>query len=252
MQSLHEYPVTAHSIAPLPAVRNRLLGTLPADEYARIVPHLQAVPMKAKQVFHRQGAPIRDVYFPSGGACSLMKVMHDGRSAEIATVGSEGIIGAGVFFGDDVSTAEALVQVADGGAYTMPVEAFLQEMGRRTAFYNVVVRYSQALATQIMQTTVCNGLHSAEQRCCRWLLTTHDRVGDEFPLTQQFLAMMLGVRRPTVTLIASKLQLAGLISYRRGYVTITDRAGLEQAACECYGTVTANFARLLPELRAAM
>ena len=134
MQSLHEYPVTAHSIAPLPAVRNRLLGTLPADEYARIVPHLQAVPMKAKQVFHRQGAPIRDVYFPSGGACSLMKVMHDGRSAEIATVGSEGIIGAGVFFGDDVSTAEALVQVADGGAYIMPVEAFLQEMGRRTAF----------------------------------------------------------------------------------------------------------------------
>jgi CRP-like cAMP-binding protein len=253
MPSLHEYTTPAHSTQTTPAVRNRLLATLPADEYARIAPHLQAVTMKAKHVFHRQGAPIRDVYFPGGGACSLMKVMQDGRSAQVGTIGSEGIVGAGVFFGDDLSTTDALVQVADGGAHAMPVEAFLQEMGRRNAFYNVVIRYSQALSTQIMQTTVCNGLHSAEQRCCRWLLTTHDRVaGDEFVLTQQFLAMMLGVRRPTVTLIASKLQLAGLISYRRGYVTITDRAGLEQAACECYGTVTANFARLLPELRTAM
>jgi CRP-like cAMP-binding protein len=253
MPSLHEYSSSAHPALTDPPIRNRLLATLPADEYARIAAHLTPVRMKARQVLHRQGAPIRDVYFPSGGACSLMKVMQDGRSAEIATVGSEGIIGAGVFFGDEVSTAEALVQVADGGACSMPVDAFLQEMGRRNAFYNVVIRYTQALTTQIMQTTVCNGLHSAEQRCCRWLLTTHDRVGvDEFVLTQQFLAMMLGVRRPTVTLIAAKLQLAGLIHYRRGHVTIADRAGLEQAACECYGTVTANFARLLPELRTAV
>ena len=228
---------------------NRLLRTLPHDEYERILPQLHAVSMKAKQVVHKQGEPIREVYFPGGGACSLTKVMHDGKVAEIATVGDEGMIGEGVFFGDDLSTGEALVQVPDGQAHTMSAEAFIIEMSRRGAFYNSVIRYSQAFTTQIMQTTVCNGLHSVEQRCCRWLLMTHDRVRkDEFQLTHEFLAVMLGVRRPTVTLIAAKLQLAGLIHYRRGYMTIVDRAGLEKASCECYETVKSNFARLLPEL----
>ncbi len=205
--------------------------------------------MKARQIFHKQGERIREVYFPGGGACSLTKVMQDGKVAEIATVGNEGMIGASVFFGDELSTGETIVQVADGEAHTMPVDAFVQEMSRRGAFYNRIIRYSQAFTTQIMQTTVCNGLHSVEQRCCRWLLMTHDRVrNDEFQLTHECLAVMLGVRRPTVTLIAAKLQMIGLIHYRRGFMMIVDRPGLERASCECYEVVMANFSRLLPEL----
>ncbi len=236
------------AVAQVPS-QNRLLRALPPDEYARISLQLHAVTMLAKQVFHKQGQLIRDVYFPGGGACSLIKVMRDGTVAEIATVGNEGMLGAGVFFGDDISTGEAIVQVADGWAHTMPVDAFIEEMGRHGDFYSRIVRYSQAFMNQIMQTTVCNGLHSAEQRCCRWLLMTHDRVRQhEFGLTHEFLAVMLGVRRPTVTLIAAKLQQAGLVSYRRGHVTIVDRPGLEKMSCECYETVKANFKRLLPEL----
>lgn len=238
-----------HHSHPVIESHNRLLRTLPADAYARIAPQLHAVTLKPKQVFHKQGERIRDVYFPGGGAFSLTKVLQDGSVAEIATVGNEGMIGASVFFGDEISTGEALVQVPDGETHTMPVGAFAHEMGQHGAFYNVVIRYSQAFTTQIMQTTVCNGLHSAEQRCCRWLLMTHDRVRrDEFPLTHEFLAIMLGVRRPTVTLIAAQLQEMALIHYRRGHVTIVDRIGLEKLSCECYETVKANFARLLPEL----
>src|SRR5688500_7761029 len=248
MNNLQESPKSVRSIPRVPTT-NRLLRTIPAEEFARIAAQLHSVPMKARQVFHKQGERIRDVYFPGGGACSLTKVMQDGSIAEIATVGNEGMLGVGVFFGDDISTGEALVQVPDGEAQTMSAEAFIQEMGRRGSFYNRIVRYSQAFTTQIMQTTVCNGLHSAEQRCCRWLLMTHDRVQkDEFELTHEFLAVMLGVRRPTVTLIAAKLQMEKLIHYRRGFMTIVDRPGLEAASCECYETVKANFVRLLPEL----
>jgi CRP-like cAMP-binding protein len=248
MTTLQEVETTRPTSLAHVRSENRLLQSLPPDEYARIAPHLHAVTMIAKQVFHKQGQPILDVYFPGGGACSLIKVMLDGNVAEIATVGNEGMLGAGVFFGDDLSTGEAIVQVSDGEAHTMPVELFIIEMARHGAFYDRIVRYSQAFTTQIMQTTVCNGLHSAEQRCCRWLLMTHDRVKQaEFGLTHEFLAVMLGVRRPTVTLIAAKLQEAGLISYRRGHITIVDRPGLEKTACECYETVKGHFARLLPE-----
>jgi len=250
MPTIEQLEGTAPSPKLFGAPQNRLLRTLPADDYARISAQLQPVSMRAREVFHKQGEPIRKVYFPGGGACSIVKVMNDGTAAEIATVGNEGMIGASVFFGDDLSTGEALVQVADGEAHTMSSEAFIFEMNRRGAFYNRVIRYSQAFTTQIMQTTVCNGLHSVEQRCCRWLLMTHDRVGiDKFQLTQDFLAAMLGVRRPTVTLIEAKLQLGGLIHYRRGHMRIADRAGLEKASCECYETVKGTFARLLPELR---
>ena len=249
MTGLGDIETTAPSPVSNTPSQNRLLRTLPPDEYARISLQLHPVTMVAKQVFHKQGQLIRDVYFPGGGACSLVKVMQDGKVAEIATVGNEGMLGAGVFFGDDISTGEAIVQVSDGEAHTMPIDAFIAEMKRHGDFYDRVVRYSQAFMTQIMQTTVCNGLHSAEQRCCRWLLMTHDRVRQhEFGLTHEFLAVMLGVRRPTVTLIAAKLQGEGLISYRRGHITILDRPGLEKMSCECYETVKANFARLLPEL----
>lgn len=175
--------------------------------------------------------------------------MQDGQIAEIATIGNEGIIGAGVFFGDSQSFGETIVQVADGDGFRMTIEAFLAEMHRRGTFYHRVMRYSQALTIQVMQTTVCNGLHSAEQRCCRWLLMTRDRAGsDELILTHEFLSVMLGVRRPTVTLIVHALQQAGLVDTRRGMIQIVDRQRLEAASCECYATVKANFARLLPEI----
>jgi CRP-like cAMP-binding protein len=231
---------------------NRLLSSLPAEEYARVAPLLRTVSLTARQVLHKQGAPVTDVYFPGGGACALVKNMDDGRTTEIATVGAEGVIGASVFFNQHESSCDVVVQLASDTAHVMPADAFRAEMARRGAFYNLVIRYNQGLMTQLMQTTACNGLHSVEKRCCRWLLTTHDRVGrDEFPLTQEFLATMLGVRRPTVTLVATALQQQGLISYRRGHVTIVDREKLEAASCECYATVKATFARLLPELNAA-
>jgi CRP-like cAMP-binding protein len=228
---------------------NKLLATLPAEDHERIVSQLTVVPFKFKQILHKQDAIIKEIFFPGGGACSLTKIMGHGKVAEIATVGNEGVIGASVFFGDDRSFSETIVQVAEGDGFRMQVEAFVSEMARRGAFYNRVIRYSQALMNQVMQTAVCNGLHSVEQRCCRWLLMTDDRVGrNDLRLTHDFLAIMLGVRRPTVTLIMGDLQKAGLIENGRGTIHIMDRPGLEAASCECYETVKAAFARLLPEM----
>lgn len=252
MTTVHHAMETVSPLAPartFAAATNRLLRTLPPDERASISALLRSVPLKGKQVLYKQGEPIRSVYFLSGGSCSLIKIMEDGSSAEIAMIGNEGVLGAGVFFGDDISTGDAIVHVPNDDAYMLPVEAFIQEMRRHEAFYNLIIRYSQAFTTQIMQTTVCNGLHSAEQRCCRWLLMTHDRIRqEEFALTHEFLANMLGVRRPTVTLIVAKLQSQELIDHRRGIMTIVNRSGLEQVSCECYETVKRNFSRLLPEL----
>ena len=237
----------------VPHSPNKLLASLPLEDYQRIAPSLQSVPMTLKQVVHKQDEPIDKVYFPSGGAFSLVKTLNDGQVAEVATVGAEGAVGAGVFFGQRVADCDVLVQLTGPGAQVMTAELFKTEMARHGAFFNCVVRYNQALMSQIMQTTVCNGLHSAEQRCCRWLLMTHDRAGaDEFPLTHEFLATMLGVRRPTVTIVASQLQEAGLIQYRRGAVTILDRAKLEAASCECYRTVRDQMRRLLPEIQAPL
>src|SRR5687767_5401733 len=189
----------------VPRSSNKLLASLPLEDYQRIAPGLRSVPVKLRQVVQKQDEPIEDVYFPGGGAFSLVKTLQDGKVAEVATVGAEGAVGASVFFGQRIADCEALVQVTGPGAQVMSAELFKTEMERRGAFYNRVVRYNQALMSQIMQTTVCNGLHSAEQRCCRWLLMTHDRAGtDEFELTHEFLATMLGVRRPTVTIVASQ------------------------------------------------
>ena len=227
---------------------NRILASLPAADFQRIGPQLRSVPMKMKQTFHRQDEPIQDVVFPGGGSCSLVKTLRDGHAAEVATIGGEGAIGSSVFFGELIAECDVVVQVPGPTAYLLSADAFTAEMERRGPFFNRVVRYHQALMSQIMQTTVCNGLHSAEQRCCRWLLMTHDRSGkDEFSLTHEFLATMLGVRRPTVTLVAVGLQHAGFIQYRRGAVTIVNRAGLEAASCECYETVKSAWRRLLPE-----
>jgi CRP-like cAMP-binding protein len=230
---------------------NKLLATLPPAEYRRLHSHLILTPLEMRQVLHKEGQPIRDVYFLSGGACSLTKTMQDGQTAEVATIGSEGVIGAGVFFGDELSASDTFVQVAGCSAYKVATERFIAEMERREALYNRVTRYTQALLTQVMQTTVCNGLHSAEQRCCRWLLMTCDRVGTtELKLTHEFLAIMLGVRRPTVTLIIQSLHAAGLVDPTRGSINIVNLAGLQAASCECYQSVKATFHRLLPEIPA--
>jgi CRP-like cAMP-binding protein len=192
---------------------------------------------------------VHDVYFPGGGACSITKVMQDGATAEIATVGSEGMVGGGVFFGDDQSPGDTFAQIAAHTAYRMPVAAFLTQMELRGEFYDRILRYNQALMIEVMQTTACNGLHAVEQRCCRWLLMTSDRVGnDQLALTHEFLSFMLGVRRPTVTIVLGVLESAGLITARRGTINIVDRVRLTEAACECYSTVKAVYRRLLPEI----
>src|SRR5436190_316468 len=237
-----------------PRFTNKLLSTLPAPDRDRIAPNLTSVPIAFKQVLYKQDATINDVYFPGGGAWSLTKTMEDGGTAEVGTIGNEGMIGSAVFFGDRQSHTETIVQIAEehAGAFKMPVAAFVAEMEVRGPFYNRVIRYHQALSIQIQQTTACNALHPAEQRCCRWLLMTRDRIGtDELKLTHEFLAIMLGVRRPTVTIILGTLEKAGLLGNgHRGAITITDRKKLEAASCECYATVKANFARLLPEIPA--
>jgi|SRR5688500_14409452 CRP-like cAMP-binding protein len=241
--------VESRSLSPFPV--NKLLATLPTDDFQCLLPHLAVVPFRVKDVLYKQDAKIEHVFFPGGGACSLMKVMRDGKIAEIATIGNEGVIGASVFFGDDRSFSETIVQVAQGEGFRMSAENFVSEMSRRGAFYNRVIRYSQALMSQVMQTTVCNGLHSVEQRCCRWLLMTDDRVeSDNMRVTHELLSTMLGVRRPTVTLIMGDLQKLGLVENRRGKIHIADRSGLEASACECYATVKATFARLFPEITA--
>ena len=172
--------------------------------------------------------------------------MEDGRVVEVATVGREGLVGIGAVFGAPVASGEAFVQIAAEPAAVISIDAFRHEMHRRGAFYDRVARYSQAFVNMLMQSVACSGLHSAEERCCRWLLMTHDRIGqDEFPLTHEFLAIMLGVRRPTVTLVMAELTRAGIVSNVRGHVRIVDRKGLEQATCECYGKTRLAFYRLL-------
>jgi CRP-like cAMP-binding protein len=235
---------------PVPTT-NKLLSALPSVDRQRISSFLTVVPAPFKKVFYKQESTIDDVYFPCSGAWSLMKTMDDGGSAEVATVGNEGMIGSSVFFGDRQSHTEVVVQIAgDVDAYKMPIAAFLAEMELRGSFFNRVIRYHQAQSIQIQQTTACNALHPAEQRCCRWLLMSRDRVGsDEMKLTHEFLAVMLGVRRPTVTLVVGALEKAGLVvNGHRGAIKISDRKGLEAASCECYATVKNNFARLLPEI----
>jgi CRP-like cAMP-binding protein len=172
--------------------------------------------------------------------------MEDGAVVEVATVGREGLVGIAAVFGAPVSSGEAFVQVAAEPAAVMGIEAFRREMERRGAFFDRVTKYSQAFVNMLMQSVACNGLHSAEQRCCRWLLMTHDRIAqDEFPLTHEFLAIMLGVRRPTVTLVMAELTRAGIISHVRGHIRIVDRKALEQAACECYRNIRMVSDRLL-------
>jgi CRP-like cAMP-binding protein len=229
---------------------NKLLTALADEDRDRLSPFLTKIPMRVRLVLYKQDTAIDDVYFPGSGVLSLTRTMEDGETAEVYAIGNEGMIGASVFFGDPLSHTEALVQVAGDFAYKMPVLVFLQEMERHGAFYQRVMRYHHALNLQIQQNTVCNALHHVEHRCCRWLLTTGDRVrSDQFKLTHEFLAVMLGVRRATVTVILGTLEKAGLVAAGQpGVITITDRKKLMGASCECYAVVKANFERLLPEM----
>ena len=218
---------------------NHLLAALPADDYGRLAPTLRNTPLELKRVLHKPGETIDQVYFPGGGFASVVTVLKDGGMVEVATIGREGMLGMSAISNGDPSPAAAMVQAEIDVCYTMSAEAFRQEMARRGAFYDLLTRYGQAMVGVSMQATACNAVHSVEQRLSRWLLMAHDRVGkDEFPLTQEFAAMMLGTSRPTVTVVASTLQKAGLIKYRRGHVTVVDRENLEAASCECYQTAT--------------
>ena len=243
--------VFGHSAVAAPSV-NRILSSLPHEDFQRIAPHLKLVPLRSKDVFIKQGEPISNVLFPDGGVCSLVRVTEDGQAAEVAPVGNEGAIGMSVFFGQPDSAFDVIVQVPGPAGRALPAEIFKAEMAVRGALFNRIVRYNEALMSQVMQTATCNALHSAEERCARWLLMTHDRIGqDHFPLTHELVATMLGVRRPTVTLVVAALEKAGLISHGRANVTILDRDGLERTACECYRSVKTTFGRLLPDVASA-
>jgi CRP-like cAMP-binding protein len=203
------------------------------------------LPSEPRQVLHPLNEPVREVYFLNGGVASMTTVMQDGSMVEIATVGDEGLVGINAFFGGAMLSGETMMQVPDTNAEVMSTVAFTRELARGGAFHECVHRYSQGLLMLIMQSTGCMALHTVQERCCRWLLMTHDRIRqDEFHLSHEFLAMMLGATRPTVTLVAGALQKAGLINYRRGRITILDRKALEDASCECYSTVRGHFDRL--------
>ena len=227
---------------------NRLLGLLPARERERISRRLQRLEMKVRAPVVRAGEPIRYVYFPVSGVVSLVASTAEGWQVEVATIGNEGMVGPPAFVEAGSVPLDCFWQVP-GEADRLPVEAYQDELRRGGGLLRVAERYTQTIMVQMAQSVACNRLHSLEQRAARWLCHTHDRIGgDQFPLTQEFFAMMLGVHRPSVTIAAGVLQKAGFISYGRGIIRVLDRGGLEASACECYGIVTEQFDRLLLDL----
>lgn len=226
-------------------VRNRILAALPDDERERMLASCTPVELELRKVVIEHNQPIQDVYFVEDGVISLITLMENGSAVETATVGNEGMVGLPVFLSADSMAGQAFVQVS-GTAQRMSVPAFRQELARGGVLGQLLGRYTQAVYTLVAQSSACNRIHSAEQRCARWLLHTHDRVdGDSFDLTHLFLSQMLGVRRATVTEIAGALQKRGLIDYSRGRIVVTDRVGLEATACSCYRVIVAEFDRLL-------
>ena len=226
--------------------QNHLLAALPAEERERIFPMLEWVPMPLGQTVCEPGMSMRHVYFPTTCIVSLLYVMEDGASAEIAVVGNEGIVGVSLFMGGETTPSRAVVQSA-GYGFRLKAQLLKNEFGRFGPMMHLLLRYTQALITQMAQTAVCNRHHSVDQQLCRWLLLSLDRLSsNELSMTQELIANMLGVRREGVTEAAGKLQDAGLIRYLRGRITVLDRPGVEARTCECYQVVKAEFDRLLP------
>lgn len=223
---------------------NRLIASLPEAAWLRWQPHLESVELRLGNVIYESGGPLSHVYFPTTAIISLLYVTEQGSSAEIAVVGSEGLVGISLFMGGESTPSRAVVQGA-GWAYRMKAQMVKDEFAQGPILH-LFLRYTQALITQMAQTAVCNRHHSLDQQLCRWLLMSLDRLsGNEILMTQQLIADMLGVRRPGVTEVAHKLQQAGLIRYARGRITVVDRLGLEQRVCECYEVVRREYRRLL-------
>ena len=227
--------------------RNRLLAALPDAEWQRWLPQLEWVDMPLGQVLYEAGRTLSHVYFPTTAIVSLLYVMADGASAEIAVVGLEGVVGISLFMGGESTPSRAVVQSAGRGV-RMPSQAIKAEFDRSAPVMHLLLRYTQALITQMAQTAVCNRHHSLDQQLCRWLLLSLDRLDSpDLVMTQELIANMLGVRREGVTEAALKLQGTGLIRYARGRISVLDRPGLEQRTCECYAVVKKEYDRLLPD-----
>ncbi len=224
---------------------NRILDALPQAERERVLTTAEVVNLEIKQIIYETNAPIRHVYFPITAVTSMIAEMQDGSSVEVGTVGNEGMNGIPVFLGADSMPSKAFAQIP-GESYKLPTAVFKAELTRSAPFRDAMQRYVQALFNQLAQSVACNRLHNTEQRYCRWMLMTQDRVGrDEFPMTQEFLGMMLGVRRASVSEVESKIQQRGWIEHTHGTVRIVNRKGLEEGTCECYWIIRREFERLL-------
>lgn len=230
-------------------LQNHLLAALPAGEFERVSPYLQQVPMALGEVLYESGQRLQHAYFPTTSIVSLHYVMGNGASAEIAGVGNEGVLGISLFMGGGTSPSKALVHTA-GYGYRLNSKLLVDEFNRGGAMLRLLLRYSQALITQMAQTGACNRHHSVEQQLCRWLLLTLDRTpSNDLVMTQKMIASMLGVRRESVTEVAGKLKQLGVINYHRGRITVLDRAGLNAHVCECYDVVKTEFGRLLHDVQ---
>jgi CRP-like cAMP-binding protein len=228
--------------------QNHLLAVLPESESSRLLPHMELVPMPLGNALYESGDKLNHVYFPTTAIVSLLYVMENGASAEIAVVGNEGIVGVALFMGGETMPNRAVVQ-SGGHAFRLKGQLLKEEFNRGGALQHLLLRYTLAMLTQMAQTAVCNRHHTVDQQLCRWLLLSLDRLpAMELKMTQELIANMLGVRREGVTEAAGRLQSAGLIHYSRGRITVLDRPGLEARVCECYEVVRTEFRRLLPNL----
>lgn len=229
--------------------QNHLLAALPAGEFERLAPRLELVPLQLGEILYEPGEQLQHAYFPTTAIVSLHYVMESGASSETAGVGNEGVVGIALFMGGNTTPSSAVVQTA-GHAYRLASRLLKQEFNRAGPMMGLLLRYTQALITQMAQTAACNRHHSVEQQLCRWLLLTLDRVpSHELVMTQELVASMLGVRREGITEAAGNLQRAGFICYRRGHIAVLDRSGLEDRACECYAVVRKEMGRLLSDVR---
>ena len=233
-----------------PPRQNRLLAALPDADYQRLLPHLESVPLELGKPLYESGSHQGYVYFPTTSIVSLLYVMEDGASAEIAVAGNEGVIGIALFMGGESTPSRAVVQSA-GHGFRLRAGVLMAEFRQGGELQHALLRYTQALITQMAQTAVCNRHHSVEQQLCRWLLLSLDRLpSNELTMTQELIANMLGVRREGVTEAAGNLQVQGLIEYSRGRITVLDRPKLETRVCECYAVVKREYDRLLPKVAA--